>query len=171
MGSLTNCEPCLKGEVRRRNQNIELFAPDDDALERSEVGSLRDAIVLAAFEGAKAAEVDAHLINEVAICPNAGFRNEIDVIFRPGPDFEVVFKEKRALEDFNGALAVMDRIARIGVGKGACRDRRRILFDGELLQRFQRWENIRKQEKPTATPNPVPNTPPIKSIKIPRHIR
>ena len=136
------------GEIRTLNCSHQMMTLLNDA--RSVPSGMRQFWL--PFEGAWAAEVDAHLINEVAICPNAGFRYEIDVIFLPGPDVEVVFKEKRALEDFNGTLAVMDRIARIGVGKGACRDRRRILFDGELLQRFQRWENIRKQEETDGHP-------------------
>jgi hypothetical protein len=50
------------GQVRRRDENAEALAPDDDALIILQIDAGRDRIALAALEGAQTSEIDEHHI-------------------------------------------------------------------------------------------------------------
>ena len=57
----------LKTQLRRRNQNPELLAPDRHMAVGLEVDAVGDIEILAALEGAEAAEVDEHGLVDLGV--------------------------------------------------------------------------------------------------------
>src|SRR6185503_204855 len=76
-------------EFCRRDQHAKLLAPHHDAAVLGHVHAGGHVVVLATLERPQPAEVDEHGLGHVGGRQYLGFRHQVDVVFRPRPDFEI----------------------------------------------------------------------------------
>ena len=112
---LMRSRPLEKFDGGRRDEDSEVFAPDDDAGVVREVDAGRDGKDLAPLESPQSAEIDAHRCGNVVIRRDGGLGNKVDVELRSGSDFEVLLQVDDVLIVGDGALAVVNRIGRVSV--------------------------------------------------------
>ena len=69
------------------------------------------------LEGSQSAEIDVHRCGNVIVWRNGGLGDKVDVELRSRSDLEVLLQVDDVLINGDGALAVVNRIGRVGVNE------------------------------------------------------